>query len=49
MYTQTLEVEGIGTVDHRQALNEAWAAKLQPGTATDVAVDPDDPARLTLA
>ncbi len=48
VWTIGLEVEGIGPVDHRQALNDAWAAQLQPGTATTVMVDPADPARMTL-
>jgi hypothetical protein len=49
VYTISLEVEGMGSVNHRQALNARWAAMLQPGAATAVAFDPADPARMTLA
>ena len=49
VYTLTLDVEGIGTVEHRQALNDAWAAMLQPGAETAVMYDPADPQRRTLA
>jgi len=49
VWTIALEVEGIGHVQHRQALNAAWAAQLQPGAETAVMVDPADPSRMTLA
>jgi hypothetical protein len=49
VWTIALEVEGLGRIDHRQALNDAWAAMLSPGARTDVAYDPADPSRLTLA
>jgi hypothetical protein len=49
VYVVSLEVAGIGPVEHHQALNEPWAAKLQPGSDTSVMVDPADPRRMTLA
>ena len=48
VWTIALEVEGVGPVQHRQALNEAWAAQLQPGTGTTVLVDPAAPTVMTL-
>jgi hypothetical protein len=48
VYTIRLDVQGLGAVGHRQALNDAWAAQLQPGMETVVMVDPADPTRLTL-
>jgi len=49
VWTIALEVEGLGRVEHRQAMNDRWAAKLPPGSQTSVAYDPADPARMTLA
>lgn len=49
VYGIRLDVEGVGIVDHRQALNDKWAASLQPGSQTEVMLDPADPRRLTLA
>ena len=49
VWTISLDVEGLGAVEHRQALNDAWAAKLQPGAETAVMFDPADPSRMTLA
>lgn len=49
VWTIALEVEGLGHVEHRQALNDAWAALLPPGATTAVAFDPADPSRMTLA
>ena len=48
VWTISLEVEGIGPVEHRQAMNEKWAAILPPGTQTTVMIDPGDASRLTL-
>ncbi len=48
VYTISLEVEGIGPVEHRQALNDRWAAMLAPGSQTAVMIDRSDPRRLTL-
>ena len=42
-----LEVEGREVV-HHEMLNDAWAALLEPGMATDVHVDPADPGRIAL-
>ena len=49
VWTIALEVEGLGRVEHRQALNYRWAAMLAPGSQTSVAYYPADPARMTLA
>jgi hypothetical protein len=49
VWTIALEVEGLGHVEHRQAMTESWAAQLPPGAQTSVAYDPADPAQLTLA
>ena len=49
IWTIALEVEGLGHVEHRQAMNDAWAALLPPGAKTTVAYDPADPSRMTLA
>ena len=49
VWTIALEVEGLGRVEHRQALNDRWAALLAPGSQTAVAYDPADPSRMTLA
>jgi hypothetical protein len=48
VWTISLDVEGMGPVEHRQAMNEAWAAILPPGAETAVMVDPVDPSRMTL-
>lgn len=48
IWTIALEVEGLGPVRHRQALNAAWAAQLQPGAATSVLVDQAAPTVMTL-
>ena len=48
VYTIGLDVEGLGAVEHRQALNDAWAAMLAPGAQTAVMVDPADASRMTL-
>jgi hypothetical protein len=49
VWTISLDVEGLGRVEHRQAMNDRWAATLPPGSQTSVAYDPADPSRMTLA